>query len=293
MANYVGTNAPKTPLRNSAFSAELIDKSAPHSKCINTLPKCLPNKGTEVEGHCRNIFWIHEFKGTSTTEIRRAVGLTEAERRRCVLIITSSKFLPITTLTGNEFLVAWWKAVGIRHGDINPSNLMGYRLHGQFLSVINDFDLSSIKQFLPPIKEAPRGFERTGTVPFMSLKLFTHNAITGQVEHLYYHDAESFICVLTWICLRYENGKLLRWGRPLDGWLIEDALACYKKKTSYLARADEICPTQSHERNFKVVMRRLKVIHEQHETPYRSNDSKEQRSSIQQVSPKPYFPAFS
>ncbi|KAG1821229.1 hypothetical protein EV424DRAFT_1401621 [Suillus variegatus] len=126
---------------------------------------------------------------------------------------------------------------------------MGYRFGGRFISVLNDFDLSSIIPSVSSIQDAPQGFERTGTVPFMSLHLLTRKAIAGQVEQLYYHDAES------------RN-------RPLDEWLTVDARGCHGKKASYLATADEICPTRSHEANFKVVMgiftvvmRCLEVIH--------------------------------
>ncbi|KAG2756931.1 hypothetical protein P692DRAFT_20825407 [Suillus brevipes Sb2] len=45
----------------------------------------------------------------------------------------------ITTLSGDEFLLAWWEVVkchralwikGVHHRYVSPSNLMGYRLHG-------------------------------------------------------------------------------------------------------------------------------------------------------------------
>jgi serine/threonine protein kinase len=73
----------------------------------------------------------------------------------------------------------------VHHRDLSPSNVMGYRFGGRFMSVLSDFDLSSIK-------DAPKDPERTGTVPFMSLHLLVPEAIVGQVEHVYYHDAESF-----------------------------------------------------------------------------------------------------
>ncbi|KAG2105387.1 hypothetical protein BD769DRAFT_1311338, partial [Suillus cothurnatus] len=75
---------------------------------------------------------------------------------------------------------ALWKR-GVHHRDLSPSNVMGYRFGGRFMSVLSDFDLSSIK-------DAPKGPERTGTVPFMSLHLLVPEAIVGQVEHVYYHD---------------------------------------------------------------------------------------------------------
>ncbi|KAG1855272.1 hypothetical protein F4604DRAFT_1590846, partial [Suillus subluteus] len=106
---------------------------------------------------------------------------------------------------------ALWKK-GMYHCDISPSNLMGYRdrLGGRFISVLDDFDLSSTE------RHGPRGIECTETIPFMPLHLLVPKVGAGKVEHVYYDDAESFIWVLTWICLRCENGKLISRNRPLD-----------------------------------------------------------------------------
>ncbi|KAG1864943.1 hypothetical protein DFJ58DRAFT_866135 [Suillus subalutaceus] len=222
----------------------------------------------DVLGHVPEMVWFHKFEGTSTAIIRKALGIDDTGSR-ALYIIVFRKLDPITTLSGDELLLAWWEVVKckspvlfllfITHSllqqaiapsgrgacitrDVSPSNLMGYRLGGRFISVLNDFDLSSIKRFLSSIKDAPKGFERTGTVPFMSLHLLVPEAIAGQVEHVYYHDAESFIWVLTWICLRYENGKLLRKNRPLDEWLTH--------------ASNVIAP-----KNFDVAMQCLAVIH--------------------------------
>jgi hypothetical protein len=132
---------------------------------------------------------------------------------RVLTIIVSRKLLPITVLSGKEFLAAWWQIVksrvfpsparyyssttstghyalwkiGVHHRDVNPSNLTGYRLCGRFIGVVNDWDLSSVR------RDSPSGLERMGTVPFMALDLLTPKAIAGKVEHMYVHDAESFI----------------------------------------------------------------------------------------------------
>ncbi|KAG2158201.1 uncharacterized protein EDB93DRAFT_1077469, partial [Suillus bovinus] len=150
-------------------------------------------------------------------------------------IIMFRKLDPITMLSGRNLSSHEWRASPRhQHQQSSPSNLMGYRLRGRFMSVLNDFDLSSIEQSLSSIKDAPKGFERTGMVPFVPLNLLTPEAIAGEVEHVYRHDAESFIWVLTWICLRYESGKLLNKGRRLDEWLMVDALGCAKEKVSFL-----------------------------------------------------------
>ena len=79
----------------------------------------------------------------------------------------------------------------------------------QVIGVLNDYDLSSMK-------DCPTGRERTGTVPFMALDLLLDEAMEGKVEHLYQHDAESFIWVLTWITFQYKDGKFQGNG-PLNG----------------------------------------------------------------------------
>ena len=98
---------------------------------------------------------------------------------------------------------------------------------GDVVGVLNDYDLSSMK-------DVPAGQERTGTVPFMALDLLEDEAIEGKVEHLYQHDVESFVWVLTWVCLRYEDGKLRTNGRLLNEWLTVDAKGCRKEKSGFL-----------------------------------------------------------
>ncbi|KAG1900511.1 uncharacterized protein F5891DRAFT_952007 [Suillus fuscotomentosus] len=114
------------------------------------------------------------------------VGSRQVQVSSCPFLVLYHS--PITP-TGHRAL---WKR-GVHHRNVSPSNIMGYRFGGRFISVLNDFDLSSIIQSVSSIQDAPQGFERTGTVPFMSLLLLTWKAIAGQVEQLYYHDAESFI----------------------------------------------------------------------------------------------------
>ena len=109
------------------------------------------------------------------------------------------------------------------------------------------------------------GRERTGTVPFMALKLLTTKAIEGKVEHLYQHDVESFVWVPTWVSLRYEDGKLRRNGRPLDDWLRVDAKGCYKEKTAFLFQVkdnddDDIIPSNSHQSAWQIALSCLRLL---------------------------------
>jgi len=129
---------------------------------------------------------------------------------------------------------------------------------GKVVGVLNDYDLSSMNI-------VPSGRERTGTVPFMALKLLTNKAIEGKVEHLYQHDVESFIWVLTWVSLRYEDGKLRTNERPFDDWLRVDAKGCHEKKSSFLFQVkdnddDDIISSKSHRTAWQIALSCLRLL---------------------------------
>ncbi|KAG2117742.1 hypothetical protein DEU56DRAFT_747923 [Suillus clintonianus] len=198
------------------------------------------------------------------------------EQGSCILYIytVSKKPFPITMLSGDEFLSAWWQVVlchytlwkhGIYHRDVSPNNLMVYRLNGKWVAVLNDHDLSSIS------RDRPSDNERAGTVPFIAIELLRPNFLAGQVKHLYHHDAESFVWVLVWVCLRYKDGELLRVreGRLLDDWLKVDATRCREKKSyfqwNFREEDDldpEIQPSSSHKStNWKLAVKCLHALY--------------------------------
>jgi hypothetical protein len=117
---------------------------------------------------------------------------------------------------------------------------MAYKaLDGRYIGVLNDFDLST--------QDSPSGQERTGTITFMAIELLSKE---GTDKHLYRHNAESFIWVLTWVCLRYQKGRLLNKGRQLD-WLQVDAIKCRKEKCDFLySGRNDIEPSPSHLKNW-------------------------------------------
>ncbi|KAG1865761.1 hypothetical protein C8R48DRAFT_705930, partial [Suillus tomentosus] len=219
----------------------------------------------DVRGHVPELVWFHKFEETSTSKIRVALGLKDAERAeqgsRVLYIIVFRKLIPITTLSGEAFIAAWWQVVkchralwkgGVLHRDVSPSNLMVYRLRGQFIGVLNDYDLSSFKC------DGPRGLERTGTLPFMAADLLTPDAMAGKVEHVYAHDAESLIWVLTWVCLRYE----LRKNRPLEEWLKVDASLCQARKAQFWSiEIRNVCPSTSHAESWDLVRKCFRGIY--------------------------------
>ena len=148
-------------------------------------------------------------------------------------------------LTAFKGHFALWKN-GVRHRDVSPSNLM-YKAEGNnVFGVLNDFDLATVV-------DGVTGYDRTGTVPFMAIDLLTEEGLAGKIKHIYAHDAESFIWTLTWLCLRYEDGKLRVYNRPLDQWLKVDALACGKEKLYFLWHPPEgLTAGKGHEQNWLV-----------------------------------------
>jgi hypothetical protein len=121
----------------------------------------------------------------------------------------------------------------------------------RYIGVLIDFDFSL----------SPSGQERMGTVLFMAVRLLKKDAIEGKVQHLYQHDAESFLWVFAWVCLRYEGGRLLRKARPLDEWLKFDALRCHNEKTGFLTtHRHDMIPSQSHKKNWDIAMTCLRIV---------------------------------
>ncbi|KAG2129041.1 uncharacterized protein EDB93DRAFT_1183411 [Suillus bovinus] len=233
----------------------------------------IASKESTVKGHIPDMVWFHKFDETSTTKIRRSLGIQDADAKRgsrVLYIIVFRKLIPITSLSGDDFLSAWWQVVlchytlwkhDVHHRDVSPNNLMVYMLNGRWIGVLNDYDLSSMK------RDGPSGKERTGTVPFMAIDLLSELGLQGQVTHLYRHDAESLVWVLVWVCLRYQGGKLLRNGM-LDDWLKVDALGCWKEKSAFFihlrhgkAEKSNIKPSLSHQSNWKIAVACLGTIY--------------------------------
>ncbi|KAI6118354.1 hypothetical protein F5141DRAFT_1212270 [Pisolithus sp. B1] len=189
----------------------------------------------DVKGHVPHMVHHYVFWDTSTAVIRNRLGL-KPDGARVLYLILFRKLMPITKLVGTDFLHTC------------PSNLRFYRTSdGTIMGVLNDFDLASTEG-------DDIGTERTGTVPFMALDLLRRHGIYNQTKHGYQHDAESFIWVLAWITLRYDNGMLRATGRPLDEWLNVDAPSCVGEKLFFLdplGRKD-LQAGSGHEKNLQV-----------------------------------------
>jgi hypothetical protein len=96
------------------------------------------------------------------------------------------------------------------HRDISRNNLMYRALDGNIYGVLNDFDLSVLRDEEPlsPSKQ------RTGEEPYMAVDLL---AAGPPPPHLYRFDLEYLYYVLAYIICQYHEGKKLE-NPPFDAW---------------------------------------------------------------------------
>ncbi|KIM43122.1 hypothetical protein M413DRAFT_26311 [Hebeloma cylindrosporum] len=184
-----------------------------------------------------------ELEDTSTAiftkQLEFAKGV-EGSRTLCILAFDILK--PITSLQGKALWKAYWGIIkshyilwrrGIQHGDISISNLM----HHNETGVLNDFDLARLAT---PGNSYHRGFDHTGTTPFLALDLLTAAAQGGKVERRYRHDLESFFWVLVWIATCYDNGVERIPDSDLRLWLHQNVTVCLHAKSHMLLEQKEI-----------------------------------------------------
>jgi hypothetical protein len=70
------------------------------------------DKEGRVKHHVPELVWSRMFEDASAENIRRALGIDDAETGWCTFyIIVFRELLPITKLSGNEFLSAWWQTI--------------------------------------------------------------------------------------------------------------------------------------------------------------------------------------
>ncbi|KAK0199580.1 hypothetical protein DFS33DRAFT_1267374, partial [Desarmillaria ectypa] len=151
--------------------------------------------------HIPTVVGWQEVKYTSTAIIRQLLGL-HAERSCTLLWMVSHKLHPLKDRDGQDFWKAFWElirchyllwCIGVAHGDISIDNLMYSIVTGK--AILNDFDLAAL---MNPGDVSPqkKGWERTGTKPFMALELL--KMADGSVKRRYRHDLESFAWCLLW-----------------------------------------------------------------------------------------------
>jgi len=85
--------------------------SQSEAEILKTVDK-IATETPEVNDHVPEVILSHTFQGTSTATIRGALGIHNAQLgSRVLYIIVFRKIRPITELSGDEFLRAWWHAV--------------------------------------------------------------------------------------------------------------------------------------------------------------------------------------
>lgn len=93
--------------------------------------------------------------------------------------------------------------------------------------VLTDFDLSLL-QWEPRIL----GTDRTGTIPFMALKLLSDQHWNGSIKRYHYHELESFIWILPYVILSYQDGKRQR-NKFFHEWETSNYRTCLEKKRTF------------------------------------------------------------
>ena len=100
-------------------------------------------------------------------------------------------------------------------------------INDQNRGILNDWDLATIEGI-----SKHDGCDRTGTVPFMALGLLKPSYWEGKIKRQYHHDLEGFLWILPYVCLQYENGKMIT--NPLKSWNTGNYVVCREKKRDFL-----------------------------------------------------------
>ncbi|KIJ62093.1 hypothetical protein HYDPIDRAFT_114941 [Hydnomerulius pinastri MD-312] len=180
--------------------------------------------------------------------------------RNAPMVLVTTKLLPITDLHGEALLVACrqcvlchyelWNA-GMQDWEISCENLMYYERDGKIIGVLHDFDLLTFKNWT----RCP--LPRPGTLHFMPIDLLGTGGC--RVPHMYQHDLESFIWVLTWISLQFSGGVRQNPGL-LDHWLKADPMICEARKVRFLCSFSTYTPPSGNDGIWHVAKNSLHVL---------------------------------
>lgn len=238
-----------------------------------------------MKGHVPDLVAHHAFDGTSTSVIRDALGLSTQGSRLLVAIVFKRLDGTIRDLSGAEYWKVYWETFlceftfschisthysyflasghyglwtqGVYHRDISDGNLMYRRDNNtcEAIGVLADFDLSSLKA------KTSRNAIQTGTVPFMALDLLSTEALSGEVEHDYGHEAEAYFWVGVYNTACYDNGCTVDSAVPAQ-WNSHGVINMWKDKTYYLSNLHKHIATPS-QKDVWVGLSYLKVPLEQ------------------------------
>jgi hypothetical protein len=144
---------------------------------------------------------------------------------------------------------AW--TYGVHHNDPSVENCM-FRIYEKAIyGVLNDWDLATYEG------SPQHGMSgRTGTAPFMSLDLLTQRAIDGEIVHLYRHDLEAFVWILTYIFVCFKGGKELK-NNTLGSWQTGNYEICMGKKSKFLYNLNLAEPSRTWKREWIIAVNLL------------------------------------
>jgi Fungal protein kinase len=130
---------------------------------------------------------------------------------------------------------------------------------GCVVGVLNDWDLATVV-----CDSTTPSTDRTGTIPFMALRLLTGH----DVEHKYRHEAESFIWACAWVCA-CADGKKEMLVKPYATWRTLDMAQCAISREAFLGSMgsnllERVNVHEHHQSNALLCIFLLSWLHEIH-----------------------------
>jgi Fungal protein kinase len=127
---------------------------------------------------------------------------------------------------------------------------------GRVVGVLNDWDLATVV-----CDSTTPSTDRTGTIPFMALRLLTGH----DVEHKYRHEAESFIWACAWVCA-CADGKKEMLVKPYATWRTLDMAQCAISRGDFLGGNlfERVNVHEHHQSNALLSIFLLSWLHEIH-----------------------------
>ncbi|KAL1741646.1 hypothetical protein HDZ31DRAFT_44993 [Schizophyllum fasciatum] len=151
------------------------------------------------------------------------------ESSRWLVYLASRRYMPLWELdTVEEFMSCYvdivevhfhaYKTAEVMHRDISENNAMARRKSADapVVGVLNDWDLAAILKAMRIADEAAG--HRTGTGPFMAIRLQLEAGQNDCPEQCYEHDLESLFWLLVWAVVHFDLENKCRRPTQLPVW---------------------------------------------------------------------------
>jgi len=125
---------------------------------------------------------------------------------------------------------ALYTELQLLHRDVSSENLMWDP--DEKCGILNDYDLAKLVQEMQFPTTAKH---KTGTLPFMARKLLQG----WDGEHFFEFELESYLFVVMWISLRYEDGREV-YRASLKHWLSKDPMQVFKDKQAIFTDPQQV-----------------------------------------------------